>query len=99
MVRGELEHGCLVCSLQRGRGGHPARPSRSGARVRQARQRHNALRQYLTPGGHLEPEDTHLVGAALREFTEETGIRASIVPLLPHRQRHSWQTPRTMRRP
>ncbi|MFD6042032.1 NUDIX domain-containing protein [Streptomyces koyangensis] len=82
-----------------GAGGHPARPSRSGARVRQARQRHNALRQYLTPGGHLEPEDTHLVGAALREFTEETGIRASIVPLLPHRQRHSWQTPRTMRRP
>ncbi|AMM10762.1 NUDIX hydrolase [Streptomyces albidoflavus] len=46
--------------------------------------RHNALRKYLTPGGHLEPEDTHLMGAALRELTEETGIRASIVPLLPH---------------
>ncbi|MFE7671281.1 NUDIX domain-containing protein [Streptomyces albidoflavus] len=24
------------------------------------------------------------MGAALRELTEETGIRASIVPLLPH---------------
>ncbi|MGW2267975.1 MULTISPECIES: NUDIX domain-containing protein [Streptomyces] len=82
-----------------GAGGHSARPSRPGARVRQARQRHNALRQYLTPGGHLEPEGTRLMGAALRELTEETGIRASIVPLLPHRQRHSWPSPRTKRRP
>lgn len=35
---------------------------------------HLALGRWLTPGGHLEPEDTTLVGAALRELTEETGI-------------------------
>ncbi|MDH2393828.1 NUDIX domain-containing protein [Streptomyces sp. HNM0663] len=45
--------------------------------------RHNALGKYLTPGGHLEPEDVNLTGAALRELTEETGIRASVTPLLP----------------
>jgi 8-oxo-dGTP pyrophosphatase MutT (NUDIX family) len=28
----------------------------------------------LQPGGHLEPADTTLVGAALRELSEETGI-------------------------
>lgn len=27
---------------------------------------HNALGKWLTPGGHLEPEDTNLLGAALR---------------------------------
>ncbi|NEY35225.1 NUDIX domain-containing protein [Streptomyces sp. PRKS01-65] len=45
--------------------------------------RHKALGKYLTPGGHLEAEDVNLLGAALRELTEETGIRASIAPLLP----------------
>ncbi|AJP03445.1 NUDIX hydrolase [Streptomyces cyaneogriseus subsp. noncyanogenus] len=45
--------------------------------------RHNALGRYLTPGGHLEAEDVNLMGAALRELTEETGVRASIAPLLP----------------
>ncbi|MFH8368162.1 NUDIX hydrolase [Streptomyces sp. NPDC018031] len=45
--------------------------------------RHKALGKYLTPGGHLEPMDENLMGAALRELTEETGIRASIAPLLP----------------
>ncbi|MFC5799444.1 NUDIX hydrolase [Streptomyces formicae] len=44
---------------------------------------HKALNKYLTPGGHLEPEDPNLLGAALRELTEETGIRGSITPLLP----------------
>jgi 8-oxo-dGTP pyrophosphatase MutT (NUDIX family) len=28
----------------------------------------------LQPGGHLEPTDTTLVGAAMRELSEETGI-------------------------
>ncbi|MEY6563914.1 NUDIX hydrolase [Streptomyces sp. PGLac3x] len=46
--------------------------------------RHNVLRKYLTPGGHLEPEDMNLMGAALRELTEETNVRANIAPLLPH---------------
>ncbi|MFF2850212.1 NUDIX hydrolase [Streptomyces sp. NPDC058001] len=46
--------------------------------------RHNTLGTYLTPGGHLEAQDVNLMGAALRELTEETGIRASITPLSPH---------------
>ncbi|KPI09447.1 NUDIX hydrolase [Actinobacteria bacterium OK074] len=44
---------------------------------------HKGLNKYLTPGGHLEPEDANLLGAALRELSEETGIRSSIGPLLP----------------
>lgn len=36
--------------------------------------RHNALGMWLRPGGHLEPGDTTLTGAALREVAEETGI-------------------------
>ncbi|MFG3224140.1 NUDIX hydrolase [Kitasatospora sp. NPDC048194] len=35
---------------------------------------HMALDKWLTPGGHLEPEDDTLSGAALRELTEETGV-------------------------
>ncbi|MEV6120803.1 NUDIX domain-containing protein [Streptomyces sp. NPDC052077] len=45
--------------------------------------RHNVLGKYLTLGGHLEPGDANLMGAALRELSEETGIRESVVPLLP----------------
>jgi 8-oxo-dGTP pyrophosphatase MutT (NUDIX family) len=36
--------------------------------------RHRALGTWLLPGGHLEPADTTLLQAALRELTEETGI-------------------------
>ncbi|MFC9087726.1 NUDIX hydrolase [Nocardiopsis dassonvillei] len=35
---------------------------------------HNALGTWLLPGGHLEPEDSDLHGASLRELEEETGI-------------------------
>ncbi|MEV5708295.1 NUDIX domain-containing protein [Actinoallomurus sp. NPDC052274] len=35
---------------------------------------HKALGRWLLPGGHLEPGDLNLPGAALRELEEETGI-------------------------
>lgn len=35
---------------------------------------HRAYRIMLQPGGHLEPTDTTLIDAAVRELTEETGI-------------------------
>lgn len=39
----------------------------------------------LQPGGHLEPTDTTLVGAALRELTEETGVDPDqVVPASAH---------------
>lgn len=44
---------------------------------------HVALDTWLTPGGHVEPEDESLIGAALRELTEETGVTRSVSPVLP----------------
>lgn len=39
----------------------------------------------LQPGGHLEPTDETLVGAALRELSEETGIDpGQVVPVSAH---------------
>lgn len=35
---------------------------------------HRKLRMWLQTGGHCEPDDTTLVGAALREAEEESGI-------------------------
>ncbi|MFF4020580.1 NUDIX hydrolase [Streptomyces sp. NPDC001843] len=35
---------------------------------------HKKLRMWLQMGGHCEPDDTALAGAALREATEESGI-------------------------
>lgn len=35
---------------------------------------HRKLRKWLQMGGHCEPEDTTLAGAALREAQEESGI-------------------------
>ena len=35
---------------------------------------HRALDRWLLPGGHIEQADASLVGAALRELEEETGI-------------------------
>jgi 8-oxo-dGTP pyrophosphatase MutT (NUDIX family) len=43
---------------------------------------HNVLRRWLQPGGHLEPDDTSLQQAALREACEEAGIGPGVaVPL------------------
>jgi 8-oxo-dGTP pyrophosphatase MutT (NUDIX family) len=35
---------------------------------------HRALDRWLLPGGHVEPADISLYGAALRELEEETGM-------------------------
>ncbi len=43
--------------------------------------RHVALGKWLTPGGHLEPEDADLLSASLRELIEETGITLSVSPV------------------
>lgn len=42
---------------------------------------HLAYGIVLQPGGHLEPEDMTLIGAAVRELVEETGIRPDDVVL------------------
>lgn len=43
---------------------------------------HNATGKALAPGGHNEPGDTDLPGAALRELGQEAGIpRDAVVPL------------------
>ncbi|GAA0977731.1 NUDIX hydrolase [Nocardiopsis tropica] len=43
--------------------------------------RHRAYGLLLQPGGHLDPGDTALAGAALRELVEETGVEAGTVSL------------------
>jgi 8-oxo-dGTP pyrophosphatase MutT (NUDIX family) len=40
---------------------------------------HRTLDRWLCPGGHLEPGDSDLTTAALRELAEETGVRAEDV--------------------
>ncbi|KAB1128484.1 NUDIX domain-containing protein [Micromonospora sp. AMSO12t] len=45
---------------------------------------HLAYGILLQPGGHLEPTDTSLIDAAMRELAEETGVDASDVASTSH---------------
>ena len=50
---------------------------------------HRKARQWFHFGGHLEDEDTTLAGAALREATEESGLRGLSIEREPlHLSRH-----------
>ncbi|WP_409113229.1 NUDIX hydrolase [Streptomyces acidiscabies] len=44
---------------------------------------HKAMGTYLTPGGHIEPDDTTLTAAALRELHEEAGLPPTALTPLP----------------
>jgi 8-oxo-dGTP pyrophosphatase MutT (NUDIX family) len=44
---------------------------------------HRKARRWFAFGGHLEPEDTTLAGAALREGTEESGLPDLVVDPVP----------------
>ena len=53
---------------------------------------HKALAKWLTPGGHIEQDDTSLEGAARRELHEETGILSEVTSCLDipiHIDRHT----------
>lgn len=55
---------------------------------------HATHQQWFTPGGHIDPEDSHPAEAARREVFEETGVKADFVldehkePLLLHIDSH-----------
>jgi 8-oxo-dGTP pyrophosphatase MutT (NUDIX family) len=43
---------------------------------------HSKLKRWLQPGGHIDPLDTDVLAAALREVQEETGL-GQVVPCSP----------------
>lgn len=43
---------------------------------------HSKLQRWLQPGGHVEPHDPSIAGAALREVAEEIGVGAATEPWL-----------------
>ena len=45
---------------------------------------HKTTGKYLTPGGHIEPADTPLTAAALRELHEETSLPPTALTPLPN---------------
>lgn len=49
---------------------------------------HGRLRLWVQPGGHLEPGDSSLAGAAAREVWEETRVRGVVRPKALHLSRH-----------
>jgi 8-oxo-dGTP pyrophosphatase MutT (NUDIX family) len=49
---------------------------------------HRRLRLWVQPGGHLEPGDSSLAGAAAREVWEETRVRGVVRPKPLHLSRH-----------
>lgn len=44
---------------------------------------HRKAQRWFAFGGHLEPEDTSLAGAALREATEESGLTDLVIDPTP----------------
>ena len=44
---------------------------------------HRIIKRWLQTGGHCEPDDATLAGAALREGTEETGIAELVIDPVP----------------
>jgi 8-oxo-dGTP pyrophosphatase MutT (NUDIX family) len=49
---------------------------------------HARLRQWVQPGGHLEPDDAILAVAAAREVEEETGLTGHVLPEIACLSRH-----------
>ncbi|MFN8075841.1 MAG: NUDIX domain-containing protein [Kineosporiaceae bacterium] len=41
---------------------------------------HGRMGRWVQPGGHLEPGDVTVAGAAAREVWEETGLRGTVLP-------------------
>jgi len=49
---------------------------------------HRRIGLWVQPGGHLEPGDTSLAGAATREVAEETGLAGRVLPGIACLSRH-----------